>query len=268
MQDIALFFIQTAQISPRINLTAIVHNLRYQNAIWARYFALFAVHISLLGLLPATVCSVEIQFPTNQNNAPITITGDVGFTWTVGSYEVWQLSQCQLRQGSFSAHGQSAVLWIDRTDPTAGLPNNLIVYLEGDNTRIEQQRIAGLHQVENSHSSPTNRILTDNQWLGRLSSSATIRVTPERTIAAPRTPTNVYNRATARWKASQEKTAVQFASYQDPDTQLDPATTAADNSVGVGKHRLRLQGRSNVNWSLHVEQNTTGGGSLAIAKSG
>ena len=268
MHNIARFFIQTAQISPRNNLTAIVHNLRYQNAIWARYFLLFTLQISLLGLLSTIVLSAEIQFPANQDNAPITITGDSGFTWTEGAYEVWQLNQCQLRQGSFSAQGQSAVLWIDRTGRTAGLPNNLIVYFEGDNTRIEQQRIAGLHQVQNNHSTPANRILTDNQWFGRLSSSAAITVTTEQTLAAPRTPTNVFNRAMARWKASQSQTAVQFASHQDTNPELNRTTTAADNSVGIGKHRLRLQGRSNVNWSLHVEQNTTGGGSLAIAKSG
>ena len=231
MPDIARFSIQTAQISPRNNLTAIVHNLRYQNAIWARYFALFAVYISLLGLLSSTVCSAEIQFPANPNNAPVTITGDVGFTWTKGAYEVWQLTQCQLRQGSFSAQGQSAILWIDRTGRTAGIANNLIVYLEGDNTRIEQQRSAGLHQVQHNRSTPTNRILTDNQWLGRLSSSAAITVTTEQTLAAPRTPTNVYNRAMARWKASQAQTAVQFASYQDTNSELNRTTTAADNSV-------------------------------------
>jgi len=237
--------------------------------------------ILILSFTTPLVQAAEINFPAEDELQPIRITGTSGSSWTQGNYEVWHIHDGQIRQGLFSAKSNTAVVWIDRTLSESETRKKVIVYLEGKDTRLEQQVQEGLHPVQ-AEGNPSNaRVLSDTQWFGRMVSTADITVHVQQTTRAPRTPPEVIERASNAWRANLAETtppttsnqsrsnSVQFAVYQDLATPTDNDT--AENVAGnlsLGKHRLRLQGRSNVDWSLHVDQNAETGGSLAIAKSG
>ena len=60
---------------------------------------------------------VAIDFPVGDPELPIQITAQRGTHWQQGSYEVWYLDHCQVRQGGVAASGSRAIIWLDRSDP-------------------------------------------------------------------------------------------------------------------------------------------------------
>ena len=104
----------------------------------------------------------QIEFADQDIQTPILITGEQGHFWNQGHYEIWEVEQCVIRHGQFSAKGNRAIVWIDRATASSRAPHKVIAYFEGPDVEIHRQTITGF---DNQHQ-PIGRdsVLQDKQW--------------------------------------------------------------------------------------------------------
>lgn len=221
----------------------------------------------------------QIEFADQDIQTPVLITGQRGHFWNQGHYEIWEIEQCVIRHGLFSATGSRAVLWVDRANASSQAPHKVIAYFEGPDVKIQRKTVTGL----DTQNRPVGKdsVVQDKQWLGRLFTFTNVSIHVQHRTQTTRAPSNLFLRASqARRDVSQQ--AQQAAAQSTQRTNADsvrlanfqpPANggnneSSRDNEVALGTHRLRVQGRSNVDWSLHIEKSPDGTGTIAIAKSG
>ena len=94
-------------------------------------------------LYPTEAFGQQIEFADQDIQTPILITGEQGKFWNQGHYEIWEVEQCVIRHGLFSATSNRAVIWIDRASASSRAPHKVIAYLEGPDVEIHRQSITG-----------------------------------------------------------------------------------------------------------------------------
>lgn len=158
--------------------------------------ALITVALSLLATVAVGVCAVaaDIELPNSSApSAPLTITADQANRWQEGGYEVWVLrGRCAIEQGSRSARGDAAVLWIKRNNPLGEQPSKIIAYLEGHVT-VENRRDGAPHQATGSAAD----VLQDSSWLGRFQTTTAIDVQAPMTGFPPKVKPAIVQRGLA-----------------------------------------------------------------------
>ena len=75
----------------------------------------------------------EIALPEADPAEMIRISGSRASRWTEGAYEVWLVDRgCRITQGSYTAEGDQALLWIERNaSPEPGF-SRVLAYFEGN----------------------------------------------------------------------------------------------------------------------------------------
>ena len=228
--------------------------------------------ILLYGCLSTTgAFGQQIEFADQDIQTPVLITGERGNFWNQGHYEIWEVEQCVIRHGLFSATGNRAVIWIDRASASSRAPHKVIAYLEGSDVEIHRQSITGF---DPSHQ-PIRRdsMIQDKQWIGRLYTFTQVSMNVKDRQQTARAPSELFQRAgnarreIARRSIQAEESNIRAASFQAPTINRNGGDSRS-NEVALGNHRLRIQGRSNVDWSLHIDKAPDGTGTIAVAKSG
>jgi len=222
---------------------------------------LLAATFLLLGLSHVGAGEVSVDFPVGNPELPIQITAQRGAQWTQGSYEVWYLERCQLRQGGVTASGNHAVIWIDRADPFHKRFDYMITYLEGPRTTVTHGHGSEVHNATGRR----GQILSAKRWLGQFHTSAGVDLRVTETISRADVPQGFYERS-LDYRREQGNYPVQPAQLIE-----QPGSAAAPQqgtTLSVGSRRIVVQGRSNVGWNFKVEQDPTRNETVAIAKSG
>ena len=138
-----------------------------------------------MALAPASRATAELQLPPVSGVEPVAVNAQWGNRWQAGTYEVWVLGNCEIRQGKRSARGREAVLWIQRTEPTDPQPSRVAAYLEGN--------------VEVVADGPSGRgRLTDQTWYGEFETSAGVGVQAAAVYGKPDVLPPVYQRGQER----------------------------------------------------------------------
>lgn len=125
-------------------------------------------------LLFFSLCSAArgaVELPVGDPTQPINIRANGANHWRQGAYEVWVLrGEVQIAQGGTQAHGEEAVLWIDRAEAYSGRPSKIIAYLEGKQVRVD------LGPGNAAANGPRPRQMYDRTWLGRFHTTAGIQL--------------------------------------------------------------------------------------------
>ena len=130
--------------------------------------------------------AAEVELPEPNRDRPITITAEAANHWTQGVYEVWILrGRCRIVQGSTSAAGDEAVLWIDHADVSGQRESKVIAYLEG-NVSIDQEPAGDKTR------------LTDQTWLGRFFTGLDVQIHASQVAGQPNVRPAIYLRAAER----------------------------------------------------------------------
>ena len=119
--------------------------------------------------------------PEASRTEPIAVSAEAANRWQQGSYEVWLLRNCRIVQGADTAEAREAVLWIDRTEPTASEPSKVIAYLEGNvvlRLRRQGRPVA----------------VTDQKWFGRFFTARTVEVRAGVVAGRPDVLPGIYQR--------------------------------------------------------------------------
>ena len=223
------------------------------------------------GLFTNQLHGQQIEFADQDIQTPVLITGQRGNFWNQGHYEIWEVEQCVIRHGLFSATSNRAIIWIDRATASSRAPHKVIAYLEGSDVEIQRQSITGFDQQ--NQPVRTESVIQDKQWIGRLYTFTNVSINVQNQQQTGRAPSSLFQRASqarreiARRSMQQPDPNIRAASFQAPTINSDGADNRS-NEVSLGDHRLRIQGRSNVDWSLHIDNAPDGTGTIAVAKSG
>lgn len=214
-----------------------------------------AVSLLIVAVLAgaATDARAQIQLPRSDSTQPIRITAETASRWTEGVYEVWVLSgNCSIEQGADMARGQSAALWIERTQSTDQRPSKVIAYLEGD-VAVNVAR----------GDAPTR--LTDRTWLGRFETAGEVAVEVPQVGGPPADVPPIYQRGMARRQPVLDNAIRR--------TQFNDFSAPAAQPLPDGARRIRVYGRSSVppqlSWDHDLRTNqwigiVTGGVNIVI----
>jgi hypothetical protein len=173
----------------------------------------------------------EVALPQPKPTEPVTITAQSAVRWIQGEYEVWVLQGgCRIEQGATRASGNEAVVWIDRNDLMEIGPEVAIVYFEGQ------------VRVENMAGGRPSKIADDSWWLGRFTSSGSIKVQVPQVSGPPQTPPPIYARGMARRMPTTVDT-IRRTQYTQFSTE--PELTPV-GPPPLGARRLHVHPRSNV----------------------
>ena len=221
----------------------------------------------LIGGFARNAFAQDVSFPMPPGEAPIQIRAEEGYQWQTGEYQIWHLNNVQLRQHEMVATSPHAIIWIDKTAQSSDLPTKIIAYFEGLPTRILEQSLY--------HSSMDSKVRFEGTWwINRFYSVQPLQLVVDAQLPTPRSPSDTYNRGVLARKGGRPvvPTGVTGVAYQPPPANTDglpPSDTAARNTtLALGDYRVLIEGRSNVDWSLKIEQDPSGNGSIALAKSG
>jgi hypothetical protein len=167
------------------------------------------------------------RMPSGDSRESIEIRGAEGEHWRQGSYDVWLLRECSIRQGSFTARAGEAVLWIDRTEPFNGEMSRVLVYLEpGEGERVEVEN-AGRNGRGSSR-------MIDRTWFGRLHTVGEVRLQVPQTRRGANTRRPVYERGMRAGPFRDLVEPVQFT--EDVE---------AENRIQLGGRAISVRGRGN-----------------------
>ncbi len=213
----------------------------------------------------------QIEFADQDIQTPVLITAEQGNFWNQGHYEIWELEHCVIRHGLFSATSNRAVIWVDRAMASSRAPHKVIAYLEGPDVEVQRRTITGFDQQNKPID--TESVIQDKQWIGRLYTFTNVSINVQNRRQTARAPSSLFQRA------SKARRDIAQRSIKQPDSNIRPASFQAatinnnggdnrSNEVSLGNHRLKIQGRSNVDWSLHIDRASNGSGTIAVAKSG
>ena len=204
-------------------------------------------------ILPATA-RAEVELPLLATGSAIEIQADNGIRWYQGGYQVWQLDNCQVRQADMLARGRQAIVWVDHGEPGSGEADRVLVYLEGP----------GLTITHESADRPT--VFEGSDWYGQLRTTAGIRWQVANEQRLDGNPAAIYERARAA-RGGRRDRVVRPAQLLQPVN--DPAPVVEGTQLSVGKRKVRINGRSNVNWDFKLEPPIQPGGqAVVIAKNG
>ena len=220
--------------------------------------------ISWMWIFASTYVSgneVAIDFPAGDPSLPIQLNAERGAHWNQGSYEVWYLEGCQVRQGGVTATGKQAIIWIDRADPFHKRFDYVISYLEGPRTTVTHGHGGHVHQITGRR----GQLLSAKRWLGQFHTSAGVDIKTNQSLAREEIPAQFYERALG-YRRSQSSYPVQPAQLVENSNRS--AVPTEGTTLSVGNRRILVQGRSNAGWNFKVEQDASRNETLAIAKSG
>ena len=209
---------------------------------------------------PATGLLAGIELLLEETESPVLIKAEAGFHWKQGSYEVWYIRECQVQQGEALFQGAEGIAWIDLTDPTASENNKVLLYLEGPGLTVKNLPQSGLSAMHASH------------WYGQLATSGQVNIAVRRTLLSSQKPA-IYERALAA-RRGQVPAGVRPAQFTEPAGPASSPPPAAEDqpqdgtNLALGKWRIRIQGRSNINWDFNLQPDPNGGETIAIAKNG
>jgi len=205
---------------------------------------------------------VSIDFPVGDPALPIQIRAQQGTHWEQGSYEVWYLDHCQVRQGGVAASSSRAIIWLDRSDPFHKRLDYVISYLEGPRTTVTYGHGSRVHRSTGRR----GQMLSAKRWLGQFHSTAGVQIDVAKSMDRADVPPEMYQRALAyrRQQSDYQVQPAQLIEQPGQATQETPPVT----TLSVGNRRILVQGRSNVGWSFNVEQDPNRNETVAIAKSG
>ncbi len=165
-----------------------------------------------------TASWARVELPQAPVSLPVKITAEQGAQWTEGSYQVWCLQgRVEIVQGSTTARGEKAVLWIASDPGSEPGRSKVIAYLEG--------QVAGKTQGPNGQAQ-----WADQTWLGRWTSDLPPEVHVQQLFAEPRERPAWYYRAQARRR---EELAQAVQATQWVSRQGSPAL-AQQGQVGQG----------------------------------
>ncbi|MBR5711955.1 MAG: hypothetical protein IKX40_14480 [Thermoguttaceae bacterium] len=177
-----------------------------QSAVWLRaYGFIFGLLFFAFGFLCCDAAKAEIaQFSELK---PITVQGDVAFTYQQGKREIWIIrNNCQLLQGGRPiAEAAEMSLWLEYDQrPVAGSAGGsycLTVYMEGQVKAASSLSKGFINQKEDgAQSSDPN----DFVWLGEFLLFNRPQITVNIKRSTPGTMPDLYWRA-ERWRELQEK---------------------------------------------------------------
>ena len=178
-------------------------------------------------LLAPAVSLAEVALPEADPAETIRISGSRASRWTEGAYEVWLVDRgCRITQGSYTAEGDQALLWIERSEsPEPGF-SRVLAYFEG-NVAIDPGARGGRVRQ------------TSPAWYHRFATSRSVDVQVAQVVAPPAVQPPLVDRAVARRRQPGSEREVVRAQYTAPDK---PAARAGSQ----GTRRIRLFPRSNV----------------------
>jgi len=201
----------------------------------------------LAALLAAGRAAGQIELPLPDSTQPIRIEAPSASHWMQGAYEVWVLEgDCRIIQGATTAQARDGVVWIHRADFTDRQPSKAIIYLEGD-------------VVVNQPNAGTKSQLTDQTWLGRLTTMAAVDVHVDRVSGLPPTPPPIFARGMAQREPPPAPGPVLPTQYTAPI----PAGAAP-----AGARRVRAFQRSSVGVQAIWSQDAASGLWIGVVDSG
>jgi hypothetical protein len=150
----------------------------------------------LLPLVLAMNARAGVELPVGNVSEPVNIRAGGATHWRQGANEVWVLrGGVQIDQGSVSASGQEAVLWIDRAEAFSGRPSKIIAYFEGD-VRVQFGRGGNPHAVSGQRA----QSLRDQTWLGRFHTTGGIELAAQRSDVGPQMEPPIFQRGLSVWQ--------------------------------------------------------------------
>ena len=164
----------------------------------------------------------EVEPPMAPLDAPIVVTSEQASHWREGQYEVWLLGgDCQIQQDQVRARSRDAVLWIDRGDPSRGIPSKIIAYLETD-VWITFGR--------------EGAVLEDRFWLGRFHTSSRVVLRVPLDLPAPEAKPPVVRRGieARNWENQVAVRPAQFSVLQPTPAQPETLPQAT-SEIRVGR---------------------------------
>ncbi len=209
-----------------------------------RQWAGRALAAAALTLLAAASTGAEIDLPKADPAAPIVVTAEAANRFTEGDYEVWVLrGNCRIQQGTASASSREAVLWVDNPIPAGGRKARVLAYMQGDvAVSLDQQEKSGAR-------------LTDTTWLGRLATTAEVRIQAARVAGKPDVMPDVYQRG-SQHRHPIPVDAVRRTQYTQPTIEpttagsiaAGPTATGSETagSLPYGMRRISAVSRSDV----------------------
>jgi hypothetical protein len=151
---------------------------------------------------------------------PIAVSAEAANHWTSGSYDVWLLrGNCAIRQGTQSARGREAVLWIERANNQNRNENKVIVYLE-DDVQIEGRAKTG----------PVK--FAEPSWLARYTTTRDVQPIAQNVAGQPDVMPSIYQRGLDRRRPASADTLTRSeilpAQYEQPDNSLTPVGSSPE----------------------------------------
>ena len=197
----------------------------------------------------------EIELPVGSPEQAIVLGAEAGRSWQQGSYEVWYLRGCQLRQGGMIIEGAEGIAWVEPGDPALNKKSRVLLYVEGPGLTFKNQSESGLTAMH------------ANYWYGQLESSSGVTIAVKRTRLGNDRPA-VYERALAA-RRGEVPTGVWQAQFSEPtEPGVGETKPRGGTNLRLGNFHVQIQGRSNVNWDLQLQPDPNGGETIAIAKNG
>ncbi|MEC9095813.1 MAG: hypothetical protein VX776_04225, partial [Planctomycetota bacterium] len=191
----------------------------------------------IAGFFTGPVTAQQIDFADQDIQTPVLITGERGNFWNQGHYEIWELEDCVIRHGLFSATSNRAVIWIDRATASSRAPHKVIAYLEGPDVEIQRQTITGFDQQNKPIR--TKSLIQDKQWIGRLYTFTNVSINVQNRQQTARTPSNLFQRASqarrdiARRSIQQPDSNFRLSSFQAPSIDSNSGDSRS-NEVSLG----------------------------------
>lgn len=190
----------------------------------------------------------QVQLPNPDPHERIVIYSDSAHRWTEGVYEVWFLrGQFRIEQGNVRAHGNEAILWIERSARPEEQPHKVITYAEGD---IHVDYFYGESSPESPR--PKAATLEDDHWWGRFYAKGTIQLHVPSPAPLPRVKPKIYERAFRR-SNSMVPNIVQPAQFEQV-----PLGTAIPLPSLPNLREIEIHPRYNVRPRIdtHIDPNT------------
>lgn len=198
--------------------------------------------------------TVEIQLPSADETAPLTIRSAGGLRWSEGVYDCLVLpTELEIRQGNHIWTAKSGVLWIEWARAFTTEPHAILAYLESAELRVEG---------DDGPARPLARQASD-QSVQRFKSTEGIHLQIPARVVEPRTRHPVYARAMEYRTASggvsfatadqptnapPSNDPVQFAqpipATPPPTPPLIPGPLANPVAPPTGKRTVRIEPRS------------------------
>ena len=180
---------------PEVNFLALA-----KRRIAVRALVFWLICLASIGLcwtaIPGTLYGDQITYSQPDETSSISVDSDRAVRWQVGHYEVLHLlGDIRIGQQGLTAAANEAILWVEAPTGTDDQSvHKVIVYLEGQAV-IELPR-TGASAAHNVSGVDKDRIV-DEQWLGRLFTTATVDLNRVAVPLGDSPPPKIFARAQA-----------------------------------------------------------------------